>query len=167
LTFGPLPTADVSRVLVSQGIESEKAALAAEFALGSVVRAHAILDGDETGLREASFAWFASAVRGEAADASFLRLDDRSLTGAEKRANARELVELARAAARDWTALRLAGDGAPLLAGDQRERLSRLPARQPEALVALLAAVGDAARLADTNVSAGLVVDYLRLALAP
>jgi DNA polymerase-3 subunit delta' len=167
LTFGPLPTADVARVLVSQGIEFEKAALAAEFALGSVVRAHAILDGDETGLREASFAWFASAVRGEAADAGFLRLDDRSLTGAEKRANARELVELARAAARDWTALRLAGDGAPLLAGDQRERLSRLPARQPEALVALLAAVGDAARLADTNVSAGLVVDYLRLALAP
>jgi hypothetical protein len=31
----------------------------------------------------------------------------------------------------------------------------------------MLASVGDAARIAHSNVSAGLVVDYLRLALAP
>jgi DNA polymerase-3 subunit delta' len=166
LAFGPLPSADVERVLIAGGAEPERARLAAEMSLGSIVRARAVLDEDESGIRDASFAWFANAVRGEPADASFLRLDDRSLTGAEKRALVGELIELVRAAARDWTALSVGGDGVPLLAADQRPLYARLPKREPRALVALLAAVGDAERLANTNVSAGLVVDYLRLQLA-
>jgi DNA polymerase-3 subunit delta' len=167
IPFGPLAVADVERVLVATGVAPAQARLAAEASLGSIVRARAIVDEDRSGVREASFAWFASAVRGETADASFLRLDDRSLTGAQKRALVGELVELARIAARDWAALALAGGDAPLLAEDQRERLARLPAREPQAIVNVLAAIGDAARLADTNVSAGLVVDYLRVQLAP
>jgi len=118
-------------------------------------------------LREASFAWFARAVRGENADASFLRLDDRSLTGAEKRAAVGELIELVRVAARDWVALAIAGADIPLLASDQRRRIAELPMRDPRALVAMLAAIGDTERLAGTNVSAGLVVDQLRMQLAP
>jgi hypothetical protein len=95
-----------------------------------------------------------------------LRLDDRSLSGAEKRALVGELLEIVRIAARDWAALKIGGD-APLLASDQRAMLERLPARDPHAIVALLAAVGDVERIAATNVSAGLVVDYLRMQLAP
>jgi DNA polymerase-3 subunit delta' len=167
LPFGPLPTAEVERILVAQGVPSDKARLAADVSQGSIVRARAVLDEDDLGIRDASYAWFTRAVRGEPADASFLRLDDRGRTGAEKRAAVGELVELVRAAARDWVALQLAGDGAPLLAADKRELLSGLPPREPAALVALLAAVGDAGRLSATNVSAGLVVDYLRLQLAP
>jgi DNA polymerase-3 subunit delta' len=167
LGFGPLPTADIERVLVAGGTPPEKARIAAEVALGSIPRARAVLDEDESGVRDASFAWFASAVRGESPDAAFLRLDDRSLTGAEKRALVGELIELVRAAVRDWAALRLADAGVPLLAADQRALYERLPAREPKALVALLAAVGEAQRLAGTNVSAGLVVDFLRLQLAP
>ena len=167
IAFGPLPSSDVERVLVSGGVDPEKAHFAAEVALGSITRARAILDGDDAGVRDASFAWFARAVRGENADASFLRLDDRSLTGAEKRALVGELIELVRVAARDWVALAVAGADIPLLATDQRDRIAALPARDPRALVAMLAGIGDTERLAHTNVSAGLVVDHLRMQLAP
>jgi DNA polymerase-3 subunit delta' len=167
LAFGPLPARDVERILVAGGVTAQKARLAAEVALGSIARARAFLDEDDAGTRDASYAWFASAVRGESPDAGFLRLDDRSLTGAEKRAAVGELIELVRAAARDWVALSIAGTDVPLLAADQRPLYDRLPARDPKALVALLGAVGDAARLASTNVTASLVVDYLRLQLAP
>ena len=78
LPFGPLPTRDVERVLTTGGVAPEKARLAAEVSLGSVVRARAFLDEDQSGTREASYAWFARAVRGEPVDSSFLRLDDRS-----------------------------------------------------------------------------------------
>jgi DNA polymerase-3 subunit delta' len=167
LAFGPLPRVDVERVLLASGVAPERAAFASEIALGSIARARAILDDDDLGVRDASYAWFASAVRGEPTDASFLRLDDRSLSGAEKRALVGELIELVRAAARDWVALSVAGAGVPLLAADQQPLYTKLPPRDPKAMVALLAAVGDAARLASTNVSAGLVVDYLRVQLAP
>jgi DNA polymerase-3 subunit delta' len=165
--FGPLPTADVEAVLVASGVAPERARLAAEVSLGSIVRARAVLDDDDAGIRDASYAWFASAVRGEPSDAGFLRLDDRSLTGAEKRAAVAELIELVRVAARDWTALHVGGATVPLLAADQRALYDALPAREPKTLVAMLASIGDTARIAHSNVSAGLVVDYLRLALAP
>jgi DNA polymerase-3 subunit delta' len=167
LAFGPLPRVDVERVLLATGVAPERAAFASEIALGSIARARAILDEDDLGVRDASYAWFANAVRGEPADASFLRLDDRSLSGAEKRALVGELIELVRAAARDWVALSVGGAGVPLLAADQKALYDKLPPRDPKAMVALLAAVGDAARLGTTNVSAGLVVDYLRVQLAP
>jgi len=136
-------------------------------ALGSITRARAILNEDELGVRDASFAWFAAAMRGDPVDSSFLRLDDRSLSAGEKRAFVGELIELVRVAARDWAALQLAGDRVPLLAADQRGLIARVPGRDPAATVSVLAAVAEAERLANTNVSAGLVVDYLRMQLAP
>ncbi len=167
VAFTPLPAADVERVLVADGVAPDRARVAAEVALGSMVRARAVLDDDDAGIREASFAWFARAVRGESADASFLRLDDRSLTGAEKRALVGELIELVRVAARDWVALAVGGVAVPLLAEDQRERIAALPSRDARALVGVLAAIGETEKLAHSNVSAGLVVDQLRMHLAP
>lgn len=167
IPFGPLPAADVERILVASGVAADRARLAAEVSLGSIVRARAVLDDDHAGLRNASFTWFADAVNGRQTDASFLNLDDRSLTGAQKRAAVGELIELVRVAARDWAALAIGGPDVPLLAADQRARIAALAPREPKALVALLAAIGETERLANTNVSAGLVVDYLRVQLAP
>ncbi|MBC5799471.1 MAG: DNA polymerase III subunit [Candidatus Eremiobacteraeota bacterium] len=167
VAFSPLSAADVASVLVADGIAGDKARLAAEVALGSITRARSILDDDASGFREAAFAWFAHAASGERPDGGFLRLDDRSLNGAQKRAVVLDLIEIVRTAARDWAALTLGGERTTLLAADQRERFARLPARNPSALVALLAGAAESERLARTNVSAGLVVDHLRMQLAP
>ena len=167
LAFAPLPVADVERVLAAGGVIPERARFAAEAALGSVTRAREILDGDELGMREAAFAWFASAVRGEPADANFLRLDDRSLSGMEKRALVGELIELVRVGVRDWAALALGNGDVPSLAPDQRDRIASLPKRDTKVLASVLAALVDVQRLTESNVTAGLVVDYLRVQLAP
>jgi len=167
LTFAPLPVREVERVLRDDGVAADRARLAAEVSLGSIKRAREVLDEDALAVREAAFAWFADAMRGESPDAGFLRLDDRSLTGAEKRALVGEFIEFVRLGARDWAALTLAGDGVALLGSDQRERLARIPRRSRESTAALLAAIGDVARLATSNVSAGLVVESLRMQLAP
>ena len=170
VAFGPLATADIARILTSEGVAAERALGAAAVALGSVTRARTVLeeggDGDR-GVRDASFAWFASAVSGRIPDAGFLRLDDRSLSGAEKRALVGELIEVVRVALRDWAALSLSESGVPLLAADQRERIARLPQRDTRAIVSLLGTVADIERMARTNVSAGLVADHLRMQLAP
>ena len=167
IAFAPLTAAEVESVLTGDGIERERARAAAAVALGSITRARAVLDEEELGVRAASFAWFARAMRGEPAETGFLRLDDRSLSAADKRALVGELIELVRVAARDWAALNLAGDDAPLLAADQRGLIAALPARDPRAVAEVLAAIGETQRLATSNVSAGLVVDYLRMQLAP
>ena len=167
IAFAPLETATVESVLLAGGVEATAAALAAKVSLGSITRARAVLGEEDDGLRGAAFSWFAETLGGAVADQGFLRLDDRSLTAGEKRAIVAELIDVVRVAARDWAALSLAGDDVPLLAADQRRRLSRLPRRSPEATLTLLAALSEAERLSNTNVSAGLIVDYLRMQLAP
>jgi DNA polymerase-3 subunit delta' len=165
--FSPLPAADVAAALMREGFDAERAHLAASVSLGSVTRARSVLDEEEVGIRDASFEWFEKAMLGAPADASFLRLDDRSLSGSEKRALVGELIELVRVGARDWAAAAIAGSAVPRLAPDQRARVDRIPARDPDQISALLGAIGDAERIASSNVSAGLVVDYLRLQLSP
>ena len=167
ISFGPLTAAEVESVLVVQGVLPEKARLAAEVSLGSVTRARAVLDDDESGVREAAFEWFGDALSGRTPDHAFLRLDDRGRSAGEKRAAVRELIEVVRIAARDWAALALAGEDVVLLAADKRASIERLPKRAPAGQLEVLAALGEAERLANTNVSAGLVVDFLRMALAP
>ena len=167
IAFGPLAAADVESVLLRDGVGAPEARAAAAISLGSIARARSVLDDDEASIRGASFAWFKSAIRGETPNAGFLRLDDRSLTGAEKRALVMELIELVRVGIRDWAALSLGASDVPLLAADQRELISRLPQRETKAIVALLASVAEVERISRTNVSAGLVVDYLRMQLAP
>ena len=165
--FAPLASAEVEGVLLRDGVAPEKAAAAAEVALGSITRARAVIDEDDEGIRDAAFRWFADAIEGGMPEQGFLRLDDRSLSAGEKRALVGELIEIVRVAARDWSALTIAGDDVPLLAADQRALIARLPRRTPAAAASVLASVGDAERLAGTNVSAGLVIDFLRMQLAP
>jgi hypothetical protein len=165
--FPPLAARDVQQALTREGVPEERAHFAALASLGSVTRARAVLDGDDDGLRTASYAWFADAMSGRAPDHGFLRLDDRSLSAADKRALVGEMLEVVRIAARDWAALGAAGSSAPLLAPDQRALWARIPRRSPAAVAGLLGAVAEVARLAESNVSAGLVVEHLRMQLAP
>ena len=162
--FAPLGTSEVESVLRAGGVDATRARLAAEASFGSITRARAVLEGADEGIRGAAFAWFADAMSGRAPDRSFLQLDDRSLNASEKRAAVAEMIEIVRIAARDWAA-RGVGADVPLLAPDQRELLSRIPQRPPAAAAALLAAIAETTKLAETNVSAGLVVDYLRMQL--
>jgi DNA polymerase III, delta subunit len=165
--FGVLTGDEVARVLEREGVAAKHARIAADASLGSITRAREVLDGDETGLRGASFAWFGETMQGRVADHGFLRLDDRSLSAGEKRALVAEMLEVVRIAARDWAVLALGGKDAPLLAPDQKKFLASIPKRKPEDVVALLAAVADVAKLSESNVSAGLVVDYLRMEISP
>jgi len=162
--FSPLAVAEVRAVLCAAGVDPVRASVAAEASFGSITRARAVLDGTEEGIRSASFAWFADVMTGRAADRSFLQLDDRSLNAGDKRAAVAEMIEIVRIAARDWAALGVGAD-VPLLAPDQRALLAAIPQRSPKAVAALLGAIAEATRLAETNVSAGLVVDYLRMRL--
>jgi DNA polymerase-3 subunit delta' len=167
IAFAPLALAEVEAVLRTQGIAAPEARRAAEMSLGSITRARDLFEGDARALREASFAWFEDVMRGESGDAGFLGLDDRSLTGAQKRENVRDLIEIVRVAARDWAIASLAGGEVRPLAGDQHERVLRVAQRDPKTTAALLGALGDAERLAQTNVSPGLVVEFLRAQLSP
>ncbi|MBC5810678.1 MAG: AAA family ATPase [Candidatus Eremiobacteraeota bacterium] len=167
MTFPPLPNAEVEKILRAGGVPAKAASSAAAASLGSVTRARAVLGGEEAGLRNATFAWFGDIMRGGSPDHGFLRLDDRSLTAGEKRALVAEMVETVRIAARDWSALTMAGEEATLLAPDQRALLEKIPRRSPAAAAGVLKAVADVERLANTNVSAGLVLDFLRMQLTP
>jgi hypothetical protein len=167
VAFPPLSAALVESVLLRTGTPAGEARRAAESSLGSISRARESLDVDARGTREASFAWFEDVMRGEPGDASFLGLDDRSLSGAQKRDNVRALIEIVRVAARDWATSLLATGAVPAFAGDQRERLARVAPRDPKSVTAVLGALGEVERLSHSNVSPGLVVEYLRAQLSP
>jgi len=167
LLFAPRSAAEISMVLERDGVLAADAGRAAGFAAGSIVRARAALVGEGRDLRDAGLAWFAEALAGNVPDSRFLRLDDRGLSNADKRASVELLVRLVRSIARDWAALALAGFDAPLLNADWSARIRALPSRSPAAIGSVLAALADAERLSTTNVTPLLVLDYLRMQLAP
>jgi DNA polymerase III gamma/tau subunit len=167
IAFGALTLDEVAGVLEREGVAPPDARAAAAASLGSVTRARSILDGAENELREASVAWFVDAMHGRIPEQSFLRLDDRGTSSAEKRELVAEMLDIIRMAARDWAALILAGPSAPLLASDVRKTVTAVPKRPPREVVGVLGAIAETQKLAETNVSAGLVVDYLRMQLAP
>jgi hypothetical protein len=154
VTFGLLSAREVATVLEREGVEPDVAAHAAELAGGSVTRARALLDG-EGALRDAVVTWFFETLAGGNADAS----------GWATRPTLEEGLEVVKTLTRDWLALRVGGTGIPLLAGDQAERIGRLPQREPVAIARALAALGDAERIARTNVSPSLVADLAKMAL--
>lgn len=156
VTFPLLSEAEVARILERRGVVAEDALRAATVANGSVTRALAYLDDGEGATRDAVIEWFFAAARGDEADASGWATRPTLETG----------LETVKTLARDWIALGL-GAGVPVLARDQRARLEALPPREPAAFARMLAALGDADRIARTNVSPPLVADLVRMALAP
>jgi hypothetical protein len=108
----------------------------------------------DDGTREAAIAWFFATVGGGEPDPNAWAT----------RATLADGLDVVKTLTRDWLARRLAPD-APLLAPDQAHRLDALPARDPAQLVRTLAALGDAERIAQTNVSPALVADLAKMAL--
>jgi DNA polymerase-3 subunit delta' len=156
VTFPLLSEDEIVQVLERQNIAREEAQRAASLANGSASRALAYLDEGEGATRDAAVEWFFAAAQGAEADA----------TGWATRPTLEAGLETVKTLTRDWIALGLGGS-VPLLARDQRARLEELPRREPAAFAKMLAAIGDAERIARTNVSPPLVADIVRMALAP
>jgi DNA polymerase-3 subunit delta' len=154
VTFPLLSNAEVASILEREGVEHVVATGAAAIAGGSVTRARALLDG-EGSMRDAAVSWFFATLEGGAADA----------TGWATRPTLEEGLEVVKTLTRDWLAMRVGGANVPLLAGDQAERIARLPQRDPVAIARALGALGDAERVARTNVSPALVADLAKMAL--
>lgn len=155
VTFPPLTNREVATILEREGIEPDVAAHSAGIAGGSVTRARALLDGEGT-MRDAVVDWFFATLEGGSADA----------TGWATRPTLEEGLEVVKTLTRDWLAVRVGGPDVPLLARDQAERIGRLPQRDPVSIARALGAIGDAERVARTNVSPALVADLAKMALA-
>lgn len=156
VTFPQLSEAEIVQVLERHGTAGDDAQRAASFANGSASRALAYVNEGEGATRDAAVEWFFAAAQGGEADAG----------GWAARPTLEAGLETVKTLARDWIALGLGGS-VPLLARDQRARLEELPPREPAAFARLLGAIGDAERIARTNVSPPLVADLVRMALAP
>jgi DNA polymerase-3 subunit delta' len=154
VVFPLLAEREIAGILEREGAAPDVAGQAAALARGSVTRARALLDGEGT-LREAVLAWFYAVVEGGAADAAAWATRPALEDG----------LDIVKTLTRDWLALLTGGPGVPLLAPDQAGRLARLPARDPAALARALGALGDAERIARTNVSPALVADLAKVAL--
>jgi hypothetical protein len=157
VTFGRLSTAEIAAALRREGVDADEALGAAEIGNGSLARAKAYFDEGEGVTRDAAVTWFFAAVAGNEADHSQWAT----------RATLEDGLDTIKTLTRDWLVLQLAGPGAPLLARDQTSQLERLPKREPLALSRTLAAIGDAERIARTNVTPALVAGLVRMALAP
>ena len=156
VTFPLLAESEVVQILRRHDIGAEDAERAASIANGSASRALSYLNDGEGTTRDAAVEWFFAAAQGDEADAS----------GWATRPTLEAGLETVKTLTRDWIALGLGG-GVPLLARDQRARLESLAPRDAAAFAKLLGTIGDAERIARTNVSPPLVADLLRMALAP
>lgn len=154
VTFAPLTDREVASILERDGVEPGIAAQAAEIAGGSMTRARALLEGEGT-MRDAVVTWFFETLAGGNPDAGAWAT----------RPTLEEGLEIIKTLTRDWLALRVGGSDVPLLARDQAARIGRLPPCEPAVIVRALAALGDAERIARTNVSPPLVADLARMAI--
>jgi hypothetical protein len=155
VTFPPLADDEVAFVLERTGVPADTARRAATIAGGSVTRARSLLDGEGT-VRDAAIAWFFATLAGDEADPNPWAT----------RATLEEGLEVVKTLARDWLVLSLGTPDLPLLAPDQTKRLDALARPAPAALARALGALGDAERVARTNVSPALVADLARMAIA-
>jgi hypothetical protein len=110
-------------------------------------------EGDDA-TRDAAIAWFFATLAGDEAD----------IGGWATRATLADGLDVVKTLTRDWLVRRIAV-GAPLLAPDVSARLDALPDREPAAIARALAALGDAERIAQSNVSPALVADLAKMAL--
>jgi hypothetical protein len=157
IAFAPLTSAEIGAALQTGGVAPDDAQRAAQVGNGSLARAKTYLDAGEGTVRDAAVTWFFAAAGGLEADHSQWAT----------RASLEDGLDTIKTLTRDWLVLELTGSGGPLLARDQTAKLELLPKRDPIALTRTLAAIGDAERIARTNVTPALVAGLVRMALAP
>jgi hypothetical protein len=119
-----------------------------------VTRAVAALGDEEETLRSVVAQWFFAVLAGETPEESWVTRDTLD-----------EGLETVKSLLRDWTALAIAGDRAPLAAVDYAGDVRALPPPGAGA-AAMLGKLDDAQRLARTNVSPAMVLELVRMALS-
>lgn len=152
--FPSLSQPQMRAILHSMGYDEERAALGAALGQGSIARAVAALGGDEESLRQQVVQWFFTVVGGETPEASWATretLDDG--------------LEIVKSLVRDWASRSVTGDGARILALDYARDLSELPPIAGARAIALFEKIGEAQRLARTNVSPNMVAEIVRMTL--
>ncbi|MGA8535223.1 MAG: AAA family ATPase [Candidatus Tumulicola sp.] len=152
--FPRLSKGAVRDVLQRRGFAEADAELGASLAEGSVTRALGALEGEEESLRAQVARWFFESVEGKVPERSWATretLDDG--------------LQTVKALARDWIVAGTGSADAALVSVDYVPRLRRLRPLPPARAVELLAKLDDAARLARTNVAAGMVGEIVRMAL--
>ncbi len=154
--FPSLRQEQVVEVLRGKDFDQKRAQLGAALSQGSVTRALAGLSEDEEQLRDQVARWFFGVVKGETPEevwASRETLD--------------EGLEIVKTLVRDWIALRSeSGAAGPALAVDYAPKLKKLPKIDAATATNALTKIGDAQKLARTNVSPALVSELVRMSLS-
>lgn len=151
--FPLLSNAQVREVLDTMHFGRDDAELGASLGGGSVTRALAALEGDQESLRGQVVRWFFESVAGKSPEDSWAT-----------RETLDEGLETIKILVRDWIVAN-GNDGVALLSLDHAERIRRLKPIDRHAAAALLGKLGDAQRLARTNVRPELVGELVRMAL--
>lgn len=151
--FALLHESHVREILLGMGRTQSEAELGAALGGGSVTQALAALEGEEESLRAQVARWFFESVSGKSPEQTWAT-----------RETLDEGLQTVKTLVRDWAVLS-AQTGKGLLMRDFAENLSKLPALDDRATVAILAKIGDAQRLARTNVSPTMVSEIVRMAI--
>jgi len=154
--YPSLRQAEVVEVLRDKGYDEKQAQLGAALSQGSVTRALSALSEDEEQLRDQVASWFFGVVKGETPEevwASRETLD--------------EGLEIVKTLVRDWIALRSeSGTPGTALAVDYAPKLKKLPKINAATATNALTKIGEAQKLARTNVSPALVSELVRMSLS-
>ncbi|MBV8435129.1 MAG: AAA family ATPase [Candidatus Eremiobacteraeota bacterium] len=159
LRFPLLARGTVVDVLKRLGHSKAEAEAAAALAGGSVTRALATLDGDEESLRGSVARWFFESAAGRSPEQTWA-----------SRETLDEGLQTIKMLVRDWCVLSqgAAPKKAPadaLLMRDYATELTKLPELGAAAGAELLAKIGEAQRIARTNVNPGMVSEIVRMAI--
>jgi DNA polymerase-3 subunit delta' len=151
--FGLLHESHVREILLGMGRSQSEAELGAALGGGSVTQALAALEGEEESLRAQVARWFFESVAGKTPEQTWAT---RETLG--------EGLQTVKTLVRDWAVLSQE-TGKNVLMRDYAGSLANLPALDDRATVAILAKIGDAQRLARTNVSPAMVGEIVRMAI--
>lgn len=154
--FPPLHESAVADILLGMGRSRSDAELGAALGGGSVTRALAALEGDEESLRAQVARWFFQSARGKTPEQTWAT-----------RETLDEGLQTVKTLVRDWAVLSRKTEQSTdvLLMRDYAGDLAKLPALDDLATVSMLAKIGDAQRLARTNVSPAMVGEIVRMAI--
>jgi len=154
LRFPPLTQAQVREILLRKGYDEEHAQLGGSLGQGSVTRAMAALGDEDETLRSQVATWFFRVVDGQTPEEGWASRDTLD-----------EGLDVIKSLIRDWTALGLAGDRAPVISVDYLGDLRQLRPLEPAEAIAVIGKLDEAQRIARTNVSPTMVSEIVRMAL--
>jgi DNA polymerase III subunit delta' len=152
--FPLLARAEIAEILRRKGYDSAQIELGAQLAAGSASRAIAALESDESSLRKLAARWFFDVVSGKAPEESWAA-----------RETLESGLEMIKGLVRDWVVIATLRHE-PLFM-DYAAELRKLSPPEPGRMAAILRRLDEAQRMARTNVSPGIVSEFVRMGLAP